>query len=61
MTPKWNTAYPLSSHVIGDPIEDDQLMVNDAMGSIHLADSDGMDEEMETGDAKWANFPTRED
>ena len=36
-------------------------MVNDSFGSIHFADSSGLDEEMETGDAKAGNFPTRED
>ena len=40
---------------------DDDVLVNDSMGSIHLADSSGMDEELETGDAKAWNFPTRED
>ncbi len=39
----------------------DEPLVNDALGSIHLADSTGMDEDMETGDAKTWNFPTRED
>jgi hypothetical protein len=36
-------------------------MINDSFGSVHLADSTGLDEEMETGDAKTGNFPTRED
>jgi len=39
----------------------EDVLVNDSMGSIHLADSSGMDEELETGDAKTWNFPTRED
>ena len=41
--------------------DDEDVLVNDSMGSIHLADSSGMDEELETGDAKAWNFPTRED
>jgi hypothetical protein len=41
--------------------DNDDLLVNDALGSIHAADSTGMDEELETGDAKDRNFPTRED
>ena len=36
-------------------------MFNDSFGSVHLADSTGLDEDMETGDAKIWNFPTRED
>ena len=40
---------------------DDDVLVNDSMGSIHLADSSGSDEELETSDAKTWNFPTRED
>jgi hypothetical protein len=36
-------------------------MVNDSFGSVHIADSTGLDEEMETGDAKTYNFPTQED
>lgn len=39
----------------------DDVLVNDALGSIHLADSSGTDEDLETGDAKAWNFPTRED
>jgi hypothetical protein len=41
--------------------DDDDILVNDALGSIHAADSSGTDEELETGDAKVWNFPTRED
>jgi hypothetical protein len=36
-------------------------MVNDSLGTVNFADSTGLDEEMETGDAKACNFPTRED
>ena len=39
----------------------DDVLVNDSFGSIHVADSSGTDEELETGDAKAWNFPTRED
>ena len=60
MTPNWNHAVAYKQ-VIGDAIEDDDLMVNDALGSISISDSSGLDEEMETGDAKVLNFPTRED
>lgn len=43
------------------PGDYEDLLVNDALGSIHAADSSGLDEELETGDAKAWNFPTRED
>jgi hypothetical protein len=39
----------------------EEVLFNDSMGSIHLADSTGSDEEMETGDAKVSNFQTYED
>jgi hypothetical protein len=39
----------------------EDILVNDSLGSIHVASSSGMDEELETGDAKAWNFPTRED
>jgi hypothetical protein len=41
--------------------DNDDVLVNDSLGCITLADSSGSDEEMETGDAKVQNFPTRED
>ena len=41
--------------------DDDFILVNDSFGSIHEADSTGTDEELETGDARVLNFPTRED
>ncbi len=39
----------------------DDVLVNDSLGSIHAADSSGVDDDLETGDAKAWNFPTRED
>ena len=39
----------------------EEVLFNDSLGSIHLADSTGTDEELETGDAKACNFPTYED
>lgn len=45
-----------------DPSEAaDYLLYNDALGTIRPADSTGMDEELETGDAKTWNFQTYED
>lgn len=45
---------------IGD-VETDDGIVNDALGTVDAADSTGLDEEKETGDAKKDNLPTRED
>ncbi len=43
--------------------EEDQAygMINDSFGRVHVADSTGLDEDLETGDAKTLNFPTCED
>ena len=41
--------------------EVDDLMVNDSLGTVTLADSTGSDETKETGDAKKGNKDTRED
>lgn len=49
----------------GRPFDDEEnagyAMFNDSLGTVHIADSTGLDEEMETGDAKTYNFPTHED
>jgi hypothetical protein len=39
----------------------DDGVVNDSLGTIDLADSSGVEDEKETGDAKRGNKPTRED
>jgi hypothetical protein len=41
--------------------EVDDSVVNDSLGTIDIADSDGLDEKKETGDAKKNNTPKRED
>jgi hypothetical protein len=49
----------------GGSFADDEIgdygMTNDSFGSVHIADSTGLDDDMETGDAKTYNFPTDED
>jgi hypothetical protein len=47
----------------GGEIEDinDDGVVNDSLGTIDIADSDGLDEKKETGDAKRGNTRKRED
>ena len=39
----------------------DNGVINDALGTVSDADSSGLDEDKETGDAKDKNFNTRED
>jgi hypothetical protein len=39
----------------------DDGVVNDSLGTVDPADSTGLDDEKETGDAKRNNRPTRED
>jgi len=41
--------------------EPDDGVVNDSLGSVDIADSTGLDESKETGDAKRLNKNTRED
>ncbi|HEY1649794.1 MAG TPA: hypothetical protein VGF96_17555 [Terracidiphilus sp.] len=55
----------LSYTMLGGSFTEDEIadyaMTNDSFGSVHIADSTGLDEDMETGDAKTYNLPTLED
>jgi hypothetical protein len=42
-------------------VEDEDVIVNDSLGTVNEADSTGTDDEKETGDAKKNNLPTKED
>ena len=42
-------------------VEPDDGLVNDSFGTVDIADSTGLDEDKETGDAKQLNQNTRED
>jgi hypothetical protein len=42
-------------------VDDEDVIVNDSLGTVSQADSTGTDDEEETGDAKKNNFPTKED
>ncbi len=44
-----------------DPEKADDAVVNDSLGTVDIADSTGIDEDKETGDAKDKNMNTRED
>jgi hypothetical protein len=41
--------------------KNDDGVVNDSLGTVNIADSTGLDESKETGDAKRQNKNTRED
>ena len=42
-------------------VKPDEIVVNDSLGTVNIADSTGLDESKETGDAKRNNKNTRED
>jgi hypothetical protein len=54
-------AYALPGYSADEDGNAGYAMVNDSLGTVNFADSTGLDEEMETGDAKTMNFPTQED
>ena len=47
--------------LIDESSKPDDGVVNDSLGTIDTADSSGLDEDKETGDAKTKNRNTRED
>jgi hypothetical protein len=53
--------YSMPGGSFDDEESADYAMVNDSFGTVHIADSTGLDEDLETGDAKTWNFPTHED
>jgi hypothetical protein len=55
---------PMHSQADGFTEEDEAVesgTVNDALGTVSDADSSGLDEDKETGEAKDKNFDTHED
>jgi hypothetical protein len=61
MSAESSPTYSMPGGSFDDEESGDYAMVNDSFGSTHLCDSTGLDEDMETGDAKTWNFPTCED
>jgi hypothetical protein len=59
-TLKYTHTQPGGFQVMTPELEDDEV-VNDSFGTIDIADSTGLDEEKETGDAKALNLDTHED
>lgn len=54
-------SYTMAGGSFDDEESAEYAMSNDSLGSVHFSDSNGLDDDMETGDAKTYNFPTRED
>jgi hypothetical protein len=61
MSAESSLTYSMPGGSFDDEVSGEYAMVNDSFGSAHLCDSNGLDEDMETGDAKTWNFPTFED
>lgn len=61
MSGDFRLTYAMPGRSFDDEEGSDDAMVNDSFGTVQIADSSGLDEDMETGDAKTWNFPTRED
>ena len=61
MRPELKAARALDGPEPQESALDDEEMVNDSLGTVVPADSTGVDDDKETGDAKRDNFPTKED
>jgi hypothetical protein len=61
MSEKVKSTHTSPGGFIEDDGRADDGVVNDSLGTIDSADSSGLDESKETGDAKRGNKPTRED
>lgn len=62
MTVKLKPTHTLpGGYQVEEEEEQDDIVINDSFGTVDVADSTGVDEEKETGDAKTCNFNTRED
>jgi hypothetical protein len=59
MSEKTKSTHEMPGGQSEDEIDDG--VVNDSLGTIDIADSTGLDEKKETGDAKKGNTPKRED
>ena len=61
MTTKTKPTHPQPGGFQDTNAEPDDGLVNDSFGTVDTADSTGLDEHKETGDAKKLNKNTRED
>jgi hypothetical protein len=61
MTPILKPTHTMPGGLVEEMEESDHDVVNDSFGTVDIADSSGVEDEMETGDAKVCNFDTHED
>jgi hypothetical protein len=61
MSEQQKLTHPRSSESQPANPKNDDGVVNDSLGTVNLADSTGLEESKETGDAKRQNKNTRED
>lgn len=61
MSGKTNPAHSQPGGPQEENNKSDNGIVNDSLGTVDPADSTGLDEDKETGDARKNNKPTRED
>ena len=61
MTTKTKPTHEQPGGLQDENVAPDDGVVNDSLGSVDTADSTGLDEDKETGDAKRRNKSTREE
>jgi hypothetical protein len=61
MNQKAKPTHPQPGGFIENESTTDDGVTNDSLGTVDPADSSGVEDEKETGDAKRGNKPTRED
>jgi hypothetical protein len=61
MTEKMKPTHTQPGGFVDETQKADDEVVNDSFGTVDLADSSGLDEDKETGDAKSQNKDTHED
>lgn len=61
MPPMLKPTHTLPGAYVEENDDADNGVFNDSFGTIDMADSSGVEDELETGEAKAGNFDTRED
>jgi len=61
MPPHLKPTHTVPGAYVEETEEVDNGVFNDALGTIDTSDSSGVEDELETGEAKTGNFNTRED
>jgi hypothetical protein len=61
MPPQLKPTHTVPGAYVEEIDDADYGVTNDSFGTIDIADSSGVEDELETGEAKIGNFDTRED